>query len=85
MIYFFISDNLPQFSLTDNEDNLDEAKGLIAGLVYYIKNWDEDLVKSIARGVSTNYFGTSLSSYIKDLVEDRIGSSLPESEKVPTV
>ncbi|XP_072157417.1 testis-expressed protein 10 homolog [Bemisia tabaci] len=80
-----ILDNLPQFSLSDNEDNLDEAKGLIAGLVYYIKNWDEDLVKSIARGVSTNYFGTSLSSYIKDLVEDRIGSSLPESEKVPTV
>ncbi|KAK9507654.1 hypothetical protein O3M35_007463 [Rhynocoris fuscipes] len=61
-----ILDNIPRIQV----EGMDKEKGqfVIAAFLYQVKDWDEELVESINKAIENEYWGSSVTSFIKDIV-----------------
>lgn len=66
-----ILDNIVSIQVTDCESQI-EAKRRIINLLFWVKEWDQDMVNNLENAIVNCYFGKELTEHLLDIIKLRL-------------
>lgn len=65
----YILDNLPNVIVDNGSTKQEETHIKIAHLLFWVREWDDQMVEGLRKAIDNNYWGEIITSHIKDIFD----------------